>query len=78
MREGEIDHENGILYVVDGAWGVGTRSLNPDNAWYLEKFEAKRHAIIVTLEGSRQDYRVVCEDGEIIDQFHLEIVASEK
>ncbi|MCC5845106.1 MAG: hypothetical protein JJU05_12730 [Verrucomicrobia bacterium] len=69
LRGGEIDPENGILYVGDGAWGVNTRQKNPDNAWYLDRFESKRHGIVVTLHADRQEFLVVSEDGDVLDTF---------
>ena len=39
---------NGLVYLGDGAWGVGTRTV-PKDAWYLAKAEPRRHLYHVTL-----------------------------
>ena len=69
IRGGEVS-EDGIVYIGDGAWGdVGIRDGGSSDEWYIEKFASKNHAIIVTLLGDDQDYKVVTPDGEIIDRY---------
>lgn len=87
MLGGEID-PNGIVYIGDGAWGVGTRPLggseDPDhythhgnNPWYLKRASSERHFIIGTIHGPHQHFLMVNEDGQIIDEYpetpHLHI-----
>ena len=72
IRNGEVS-EDGVIYIGDGAWGVGTRRVhNIDETWYLKKAQSVRHAIIVTLHGDKSEYKVVREDGEVIDSLLLE------
>jgi len=69
IRDGKVD-ETGIVYIGDGAWGVGTRDVHPvDETWYLARAESKRHAIIVTLQGTHRSFLMVDENGEIIDTY---------
>lgn len=63
-------HPSGVVYFGDGAWGVNTRTVHAVNGtWYLAQAASKRHAIIVTLHGQHQQFLVVDEDGEILDQY---------
>jgi hypothetical protein len=48
IRGHKRDDENGLVYLGDGAWGVGTRAVVKD-AWYLAKAESRRHLFHVTL-----------------------------
>ena len=71
IRNGEIA-DDGIIYVGDGAWGVRTRNVHDvEDTWYLQNAEGTRHAIIVTLEGEDQQYKVVSEHGDLIDEFSI-------
>ncbi|NIP84525.1 MAG: metallophosphoesterase, partial [Planctomycetales bacterium] len=54
LRQNKIDHQQGVLYLGDGAWGVGTREVKNPDAWYLAHAESRRHLILVTLDGDRQ------------------------
>ena len=51
IRDGKRDDATGIVYLGDGAWGVGTRPVPaPGEAWYLAHAEARRHVFVVTLK----------------------------
>ncbi len=44
------DDEKGVLYLGDGAWGVGVREVpKPGEAWWLAKAESRNHLWHVTL-----------------------------
>ncbi len=65
----EQPHPRGVIYIGDGAWGVGTRTVHdPAETWYLHHAESTRHAIIVTLEATHRHVLVVSEDGDVIDE----------
>lgn len=69
IRHGEI-HPRGVVYIGDGAWGVGTRTVHPaDETWYLARSESLRHLIITTLHGTHQHFLMINEDGEVIDEY---------
>ena len=65
----EQPHPRGVVYIGDGAWGVGTRPVHdPAETWYLQHAESTGHAIILTLDGTHRHILVVSEDGEVIDE----------
>lgn len=67
IRGGAMD-ETGITYIGDGAWGVGTREVHdPEQTWYLERAESKRHFILMTITGEHLDLKAIDENGELID-----------
>jgi hypothetical protein len=71
IRNGQISRD-GVVYIGDGAWGTDTRELGRDHtehAWYLERAASQRHAIVGVLQGSHQQFLVVNELGEIIDEY---------
>jgi acid phosphatase type 7 len=64
----EAKAEGGIIYVGDGAWGVGVRQ--PDmSRWYLERGEALRHLILLSIHGRYRDFKVIDSEGNLIDHF---------
>jgi len=73
IRNGQTD-SRGIVYIGDGSWGVGTRTIGRDHgdngpAWYLKRAAEERHAIIVTIQGSHQHVLVINENGQVIDEY---------
>lgn len=72
LREGKFD-PNGIVFLGDGAWGVGPREIGRDQggepAWYLARSASTNHAIIVTLDGAHQHFLVVDHTGKTIDEY---------
>ena len=68
IRGGEVDEEEGVVYIGDGAWGVITRDGDQRDAWYIQEFVSDRHAIIVTLLGDDRHVLVLSEDGEVLDE----------
>ena len=69
IRGGEIDGR-GVVYIGDGAWGVGPREVHDAaETWYLARSQSIRHLIGVTLQGRHQHLRMVAHTGETIDQY---------
>ncbi len=67
IRNGAV-HPDGVVYLGDGAWGVGTRTVhNPEETWYLERAESVRHVIMLTLSPTHTAIDVFHEDGSQID-----------
>ncbi|MEX0886011.1 MAG: sugar-binding protein [Phycisphaeraceae bacterium] len=63
-------HPAGVVYIGDGAWGVGTRAVHdPAETWYLAHAESTRHAIIMTLDGPHRHFLMVSDEGEVIDEY---------
>jgi Phosphodiesterase/alkaline phosphatase D len=73
IREGRRDDASGVVYLGDGAWGVGTRPVvTPEQAWYLARSEARRHVFVVTLDpaGTAQ-VEAIDAKGEVFDRTTL-------
>jgi acid phosphatase type 7 len=63
---------DGVVYLGDGAWGVGTREIGRDQggpAWYLASSASVNHGIVVTLDGPAAHVRVVDREGRTIDEY---------
>jgi len=73
IRAGERDDENGLLYLGDGAWGVGTRPVPaPGTAWWLARAEAKNHIWCLDLQpDSTVLARAIDERGEVFDEVEI-------
>lgn len=74
MREGKID-EQGITYLGDGSWGVACRPFRDEEPqqMYIAKFAQSTNAIIVTLDGQNRHFKVVNQDGELLDEFSIPV-----
>ncbi len=69
ILSGSEDPE-GIVYIGDGAWGVGERTpRTPEESWYLHRTASMRHFILVTLQESFQDFKVISREGNLIDHY---------
>jgi acid phosphatase type 7 len=73
LREGR-QASDGIVYIGDGAWGVGTREIGSqspadEDKWYLDTAIAVRHFIVVTMHGPHQHFLVVDAAGGVIDEY---------
>ena len=75
---------NGIVFMGDGAWGVGPRDIasrqdendrerwyeeGADWPWFLNRAEAVRHFILVTIQGTHQHFIMIDNDNNIIDEY---------
>lgn len=68
IRAGAVAPD-GIVFLGDGAWGVPTRSGAQKDAWYISKFAAEQHAIIVTLEGKKRSVKAINASGVVLDEY---------
>lgn len=67
IRHGREDPD-GVVYIGDGAWGVGTRQTHdPLETPYLESALSERHFILLTIKSEAQDLKVINEHGRLID-----------
>lgn len=76
LRGGEHS-DDGVVYVGDGAWGMGDRvAATPEQRPYLYKSAARRHVIRVTLEPADDtrgiELLAVDPDGDVVDEFSVE------
>ncbi len=63
---GNAVHQDGVVYIGDGAWGVGTRAVHDTSVtWYLERAMKTRHALVVTLEQDSIEVVALLADDEI-------------
>ena len=69
IRNGEI-HEEGIVYLGDGTWGVDPRNpYDAEEVWYLAKTRSVHHLILVTIQGNHQHFAAVDSTGKIFDAY---------
>lgn len=69
IREGAID-STGVVYLGDGAWGVGTRDVHSvEDTWYLERAESVKHFILGTLTPGKVSFEMIDQDGRVFDRY---------
>lgn len=73
IKEEKIS-EDGVLYLGDGAWGVGNvrKPASPEERWYLAKTASANHFILTTIEDSKLTFQAIDPSGTIFDSFILE------
>jgi acid phosphatase type 7 len=68
IKNGKIDSQ-GIIYLGDGAWGVGLRVPDPTKPrWYIAKSGPIRHLFLVTLFSDSRHIVAIDERGRIFDE----------
>jgi acid phosphatase type 7 len=78
LRGGEVS-EDGIVYLGDGAWGVGVRSIHSvDETEYLAAAESVRHVLLVTVEGETIHAQALNIDGEVFDEVTVERIRRDR
>ncbi len=66
----EAEHPDGIVFIGDGAWGVGERVVHDAReTWYLERSESIRHLILVTIQDDFLDMKMINREGQLIDHY---------
>jgi len=70
IRNLNVDPE-GVVYIGDGAWGVGTR-MDPDapSRWYLEKVSGTHHYWNLTLYSNLRFIEAYDKNNEQLDAFY--------
>jgi hypothetical protein len=64
---GDAIHDEGVLYLGDGAMGAKTRSIKNTDAWYLAYAEKVHHFWIVDVAPEGVQYSAVNVHGDIVD-----------
>ncbi len=68
LRDGR-ESDKGVLYLGDGAWGKGPRTLDLTMRPYLEKAGATLHFWLVDTTAERVEYRAIDINGRVIDVY---------
>lgn len=67
LRGGKVDPA-GLVFIGDGAWGAGPRTVkSPDELWYLKTSAPRLHCIVTTLEGGKRTHTAVEPNGNVLD-----------
>lgn len=61
------ESEAGIVYIGDGAWGVGAREPKP--SWYLAKSGQIQHFILMTIMDDSEDLKMISREGKLFDHY---------
>jgi acid phosphatase type 7 len=73
IRGGKVA-EDGIVFMGDGAWGVGQRTVHDAaKTWYLEKSISIRHGMIVTLTPDAAQVTTWSHRGDVIDEVKIPV-----
>lgn len=68
IRAGAVD-ASGTVYFGDGGWGITPRPVHPVAiTWYLAQALPSRYALLLTLEGNRQSFKAINDQGKVIDE----------
>jgi len=72
LKGGEI-HPDGVVYLGDGAWGVGPREPSVregTETWYLVDARSINHAYVVTLYEDQRHALAVDNEGNVFDELY--------
>ncbi len=59
----------GTLYLGDGCWGQGSRTVDNIRRWYEEKAAPVQHFWCVDVSPKRVEYRAINKDGKVFDVY---------
>lgn len=76
IKEGKVNHESGIQYLGDGAWGVFPDK--PHRHWYLAKALQSNCYWLFTVDRSSCKCVALDLEGSLLDSFQISPVESQK
>lgn len=62
-------HPEGIVYLGDGGWGVEKPRTLRWKSPYIAKFSSVRHFIFVTLTSTKQQFKCINDQGQVLDEY---------
>jgi len=68
LRENKPD-PRGTLYLGDGCWGMGARTVDAQRRWYETKAASIQHFWQVDVSRNRVEYRAINKEGNIFDVY---------
>lgn len=71
LREGKIDYDDGIVYVVAGGAGAMPEWLLPKREWHTSQSLAVPHFVQVVVTLDNLDVRAIDEEGRLFDSFRI-------
>ncbi len=71
IRGGQLDVDEGTIYIVAGGAGAKPDWLHPKRAWHTAQSQAIPHFVHVTIAGPTLELQVVDLDGHVIDHLRL-------
>jgi hypothetical protein len=70
LKANQVD-ETGTVYLGDGCFGRGPRTVEPEPRWYNEKEAAVPHFWLVDVATKKLEFEAIDNDGKSIDKFSL-------
>ncbi|HRK32987.1 MAG TPA: metallophosphoesterase family protein [Candidatus Hydrogenedentes bacterium] len=71
LKGNEVVKKGGTVFIGDGCFGRGTRTIDPQPRWYNEKEMTEEHFWVVDVAKRGIKLKAVNEDGKVIDKFAL-------
>ncbi len=68
LRNDRLDPQ-GTLYLGDGCWGMGARTVGAERHWYEAKAASLQHFWQVDVSRTRIEYRAINKDGQVFDVY---------
>lgn len=73
------EHPDGVVYIGDGSWGVKPRiPKKAERTTYLAKTKACRQFVQVVITNENRSYKVITDDGEVVDSYSQKVQPPEK
>jgi len=71
IRQGQLDVEEGTIYIVAGGAGAKPDWFHPKRAWHTAQAQAVPHFVHVAIAGPTLELQAVDVDGRVFDQLRL-------
>jgi hypothetical protein len=71
IKDGSVDFENGIVYIVAGGAGAMPEWLLPKRSWHTAQSLAVPHFLHVVMTGNSLELQAIDDQGRLIDKFRI-------
>ncbi|UNK21316.1 metallophosphoesterase [Paenibacillus sp. N3/727] len=71
LREGKVDFDDGIVYIVAGGAGSMPEWLLPKREWHTAQSLAVPHFVQVVATSDNLEVRAIDEEGRLFDKWHV-------
>lgn len=69
LRQNQISHENGVVYIQTGGGGGGLENYAPTRSWFTQKVHRDHNFCLVNVHANRLEFQAIDQNGNLFDTF---------